>query len=202
MAPTTTRSPPPTRSARRPAAAKASSPTTTILATLPRAAEIATSAAVSLLAQRLPCTADNAAQEFDARNVELFSQIQRSIDDGLVLDETTKAAVAASELTFSGSQRSQQNLGATSTQQGLASKGSAARAGIHRRAGCDQSRYLPASGVTKACSGTVRSHEVRRTVVICGSARRGCCSTAIWQIRGALRNGGCSRRAFLPASCA
>ena len=83
MAPTTTRSPPPTRSARRPAAAKASSPTTTILATLPRAAEIATSAAVSLLAQRLPCTADNAAQEFDARNVELFSQIQRSIDDGL-----------------------------------------------------------------------------------------------------------------------
>lgn len=191
MAPTTTRSPPPTRSARRPAAAKASSPTTTILATLPRAAEIATSAAVSLLAQRLPCTADNAAQEFDARNVELFSQIQRSIDDGLVLDETTKAAVAASELTFSGSQRSQQNLGATSTQQGLASKGSAA-----------QSRYLPASGVTKACSGTVRSHEVRRTVVICDSARRGCCSTAIWQIRGALRNGGCSRRAFLPASCA
>jgi len=54
----------------------------------------------------------------------------------------------ASKLTFSDSQRSRQNVGVTSTQQGLASKGSTTRAGIHPRAGCDQSGGLESPGHT------------------------------------------------------
>jgi hypothetical protein len=88
---------------------------------------------------------------------------------------------------------------------GYADSRSFAMMNKHRRAATrTASVSVPrgASGVTEACSVAVRSHEVRRSAVISGSVRKGCCSTAIWQIQGALRNGGCSRRAFLPASCA